>query len=117
MKLLKTIAAASAFSIAALGTAAAHNPKPIDRTIDAQNAQIDEARRNGSLTRREFQALKAEQDRIEAMRNDALRDRNLTAREVREIREAQRSAQNHIYAESHDRQVNFLRKWKSRHFD
>ena len=117
MKILKTFAAAAAVTIATVGVAAAHSSKPIDRTIDAQNAQIDEARRTGALTKREYAALKAEQDRIEAMRNEALRDRNLTAREVRVLREAQRDAQNHILSESHDRQVNFLRKWKAKHFD
>ena len=112
---LKTTLAATLFGLIAAGSAFAHDPRPIDRTQDWQLQQIEQGRRNGSITRREYSALIAEQARIAEMERRALADGRLTGREVRTIREAQRDAQNHIYTESQDREVNVWRRWKARH--
>lgn len=106
---------AAALAVATSGTAMAQTRNPIDRTQAWQQHEIDQARRNGSLTRREYSDLQAEQARIAEMERRAKADGYLSRREFRDIRDAQRDAQNHIYTESHDRQVNIWRRWKSRH--
>ena len=115
MYALKTTLAAILFGLIATGAAFAHDPRPIDRTLDWQHQQIEQGRRNGTLTRREYSALQAEQARIAEMERRALADGHLSRREARAIQEAQRDASNHIYTESHDREVNIWRRWKSRH--
>jgi hypothetical protein len=94
-------------------TARAHDTAPIDRTQAYQMQQIQEARRTGQLTRREYEGLVAEQARIADMERRAQRN-GVTGREYREIRSAQAAAGAHIAHESADRQVNVWRRWKSR---
>ncbi|MFM9939871.1 MAG: hypothetical protein ACKVP7_10290 [Hyphomicrobiaceae bacterium] len=112
---LTTIALAASTLALVSGSALAYDRNPVDRTQAWQQHEIDAARRNGSLTRREYYALQAEQARIAELERRAKADGYVNRREFREIREAQREAQNHIYAESHDRQVNWWRRWKSQH--
>lgn len=87
----------------------------INRTQSSQIQQIEQARRSGQLTRREYSDLKAEQARITRQTESAERDGVVTGREHRSIREAQREAGANVYAESHDNQVSWLRRWKWGH--
>lgn len=112
---LTKIALAATTLALVTGTASAADPRPIDRTQAWQQQEIEQGRRNGSLTRREYAALQAEQARITEMERRAKADGYVNRREFNEIRDAQRDAQNHIYVESHDRQVNWWRRWKSQH--
>jgi hypothetical protein len=109
MTTLKTIFAATTIVIATAGIASAQNS--IDRTQAAQAWEIEQGRQSGQLTRREYRELQAEQARIAEMERQAKADGYVSRRERREIREAQRDAANHIYIESHDRQVNWWRRW------
>ncbi len=115
MSILKTAATAFALSLTAATGALAHDTRPIDRTQAYQEQQINQARRTGELTRREYYALQNEQARIAELEAQAKRDGVVTGREYRQIREAQTDAAQHIYVESQDRQVNWWRRWKSRH--
>ena len=95
-------------------SASAHSTAPIDRTQAWQLRQIQDGRDNGSLTRREYTALMAEQARIAEMERLAKRN-GVTGYEFRMIRRAQRDAANHILNETTDRQVNIWRRWKTRY--
>ena len=112
--LIKSTLAGLGLALAVTGAVQAADPRPIDRTQSWQQHQIEQNRRSGQLTLREQRELQAEQARIAEMERRALRDGHLSRREAAEIRDAQRHAQQHINAESQDRQVNFLRRWKSR---
>ena len=112
--MIKSTLAGLGLALAVTTAASAADPRPIDRTQAWQQHQIEQNRRSGQLTLREQRALEAEQARIAEMERRALRDGHLTRREAAQIREAQRDAQHHINAESHDGQVNILRRWKSR---
>ena len=103
----------AALAVASTGTAMAQGRNPIDRTQTWQQHEIEQGRGNGSLTRREYNDLKAEQARIAEMERRAKADGYVSRREFNEIRNAQRDAQNHIVSESHDRQQNWWRRWKS----
>jgi hypothetical protein len=92
--------------------ALAHDTAPIDRAQAWQMQQIQEGRRNGSLTRREYEALMAEQARIADMERRA-QVGGVTGREYRELRQAQKEAAANIAAEATDRQVNIWRRWRS----
>jgi hypothetical protein len=111
MTTLKTIVAAGAVIVATTGLASAQGR--IDRTQSEQAWQIEQGRQNGQITRREYRDLQAEQARIAEIERRAKADGHVTRREAREIVEAQRDASNHIYTESHDRQSNWLRRFKS----
>jgi hypothetical protein len=95
--------------------AVAHDTRRIDRIQDRQLLAIEEGRRDGSITRREYRELKAEQAYIADLERHARADGRLTSREVRAIRAAQRDARVHISRERTDGQVNLWRRWKSRH--
>lgn len=114
MTIVKTIALAAALTTLAGGAAFAADTRGIDRTQAWQQHQIDAARRTGALTRAEQRALQAEQARIAELERRARADGYVSRREANVIRQAQRDAGNHIYMESHDRQVNILRQWKAR---
>ncbi len=73
-----------------------------ERREAAQEHQIDNARRSGQLTRSEYQALQAEQARIDAMQRRAQADGRIDRYEAAQIRRAQNEASRHIYQESHD---------------
>lgn len=117
MTILKTAIASTTLLLATLTTAGAYDngPSRIDRTQAWQRYEIEQARRSGQLTRREYGALQAEQARIAEMERRAKADGYVSPHERRDIREAQRQAETHIYTESHDRQVNYWRRWKSQH--
>ena len=110
--MLKIAALATAAVLAAATTAFAHDSiKPIDQTRTAQERQIEEGRYRGDLTRREYRALTAEQDRIAEMERRALVDGHLSRREARDIKTAQKVAAQHIKDERNDAQVSWYRRW------
>lgn len=105
-------------AILAAGTATstlAHDTSGIDWTQRRQHDLIEQGRRDGSITRREYRDLLSEQARIAEMERRAKADGRVTGREVHAIRDAQHSARTHIVEEGSDRQMNFWRRWKSRH--
>jgi len=115
MSILKTsILTFGLLGVSAAG-ALAHDQRLIDRTQAQQMLEIEKLRRAGQLTRLEYHALKAEQDRIAALELSAKRDGYVSPREFREIREAQRSAGRHIDELSHNSRVNYWRLWKWNH--
>jgi hypothetical protein len=85
----------------------------IDATRAEQRAKIEEGRGNDQLTRREYDRLLAEQDRIAAMERRAKADGIATPHERRQIREAQHDAERHIYQETHNNETRWNR-WHRR---
>ena len=73
------------------GSGATETPY-IDATQERQRAQIEQARRNGQLTRSEYYQLMDEQDRIAAMERSAKADGFADPAERRRIRHAQEAA-------------------------
>jgi hypothetical protein len=76
----------------------------IDREQAEQARDINRGIRNGSLTQREADALRAEQARIAEMERRAKADGVVTGEERQRIRSAQRAADAHISEETHDRE-------------
>jgi len=74
----------------------------IDRREHNQELRIEREVRDGSLTRREYNRLEAEQGRIPGMEARARRDGVITPYERYEIRRAQNQASRDIYRERHD---------------
>ncbi|MEZ5856870.1 MAG: hypothetical protein R3D67_19810 [Hyphomicrobiaceae bacterium] len=114
MSLFRVGISATAFVMITATAALAHSTAPIDRTQAWQMRQIQDGRDNGSLTRREYAALMAEQARIAEMERRALRN-GVTGHEFRIIRRAQRDAANHILNETTNNRVNIWRRWKTRY--
>ena len=100
-------------ALAALtATAAAASADEVDRRQARQEQRIQEARRSGELTRREYIALEAEQARIRDLERRAKADGRIDAREAAQIRSAQNEASRHIRAESTDNEKRgFWRRW------
>jgi hypothetical protein len=110
--LSRTLGLAAVVLSASAGLAAAESPyrgwgsnstPGIDRRQAIQNYQIERGRANGSLTGREYAALKAEQARIADLERRAKADGVVTYAERARIRSAQQDAARHIYSETHDR--------------
>ena len=113
--MLKIATLATAIITAMTVTASAHeSSKPIDRTMALQARQIEDGRKSGDLTRREYRALKVEQDRIADQERAAYADGYLSRREARELKNAQKEANMQIRQESNDRQISWYRRWLSR---
>ena len=101
---------------AGMATAAfAHDTRIVDRVQSRQAYVIEDGRRDGSITRREYRQLKNEQAYIADLERRARADGRVTHREFREIRNAQHQARLHIARERSDGQVNIWRRWKARH--
>jgi uncharacterized membrane protein YebE (DUF533 family) len=100
-----TLTASSAF---------AYGQATIDANEAAQARRIEQARRSGDLTRKEYRDLKSEQARIEAMETRAKADGHVSKREYNQIHNAQINASQHIRSESTDGQVSYWRKWFAR---
>ena len=112
MTALKTTLALAAVTLAATsGLAAAHSTKEIDRTQAAQFERIDQARTRGELTKREYNQLLEEQNRIAELERRARADGKVTGREVRVLKESQAEARQHIAAEANDGQKSWLRRF------
>jgi hypothetical protein len=87
---------------------------PIDRREYNQERRIERGVRDGSLTRREYYRLEAEQARIRGLEARARRDGVVTPYERYELRRAQNEASRDIYRERHnwDRQgYSGWRRW------
>ena len=115
MSILKTSLVSFGLLAATSLGALAYDHGSIDRTQARQAQEIEQLRRSGQLTRREYHALQSEQARIADIEQYAKRDGYLSPREHRQIREAQREAGSHIYEESHNGRVNYWRLWKWNH--
>jgi uncharacterized membrane protein YebE (DUF533 family) len=114
----KTLAAATILGLALVantGGAQAYGQKKIDQVQAEERARIEQGRYEGSLTRREYRDLQAEQRAIQDMETRAKADGHISKREYRNIREAQQNASRHIYQETHDGQVSWYRKWLYNH--
>lgn len=109
------VAMVTALVFLAAGTASAHDRSAIDQTRNAQIDAIIHNRSTGQLTRREAEALLAEQNRIAAAERRARADGHLSGREYRAIREAQQDAGHHIAEDSTNARVNWWRRWTWRH--
>ena len=83
----------------------------IDRRQADQAREIERGHRNGSLTDREYNALKAEQARISELERRAKADGVVTEQERRQLRAAQQAADRHIIQE----EMNDERAARSRH--
>ena len=102
--------------LAASSTASfAHDLADVSRTQSRQIEEIAKARNTGQLTRREYNQLMAEQTRIAEMQERAQRDGYVSGRAYHHIRLAQQEAASHIYAESHDAEINYWRAWQWKH--
>ena len=108
---MKKILIASLALIATTGASFAHDTRSIDRTQAKQLHEIERGRYTGQLTRREYRDLQAEQSYIQRLESNAKADGYVTKREARAIREAQKGAEKHIYAEEHDNQRALWRRW------
>jgi hypothetical protein len=84
---------------------------PIDRREHNQERRIERGVHDGSLTRREYYRLEAEQSRIRAMEARARRDGYVSPYERYQLRRAQDEASRHIYEERHDRDGWGWRRW------
>jgi len=112
---MKVVLLSTAALLATTGVALAHDTSVIDSVQARQRHQIAYGRHVGELTRREYRQLMAEQAHIAAMERRAKADGIVTGYEYRAIRRAQRAAARNIYAETHDGQVSFWRRWVHRH--
>jgi hypothetical protein len=117
MSRASVIAAATAFAIAApfAAPAGAHDyGQEIAKRQQTQLDRISEGRKDGSLTWLEAHRLRKEQRRIAELVRNAGADGRLTITERRQIRDAQSSANRHIWSERHDLEVRGL-WWRITH--
>ena len=106
------IVLAAAVALAALtstASAQSYTQREIDARQERQEQRIQNARRSGELTKREYIQLEAEQARIRQMERNALRDGRIDRNEAAQIRDAQNAASRHIRQESTDSE----RRWWS----
>ncbi len=108
---MKKILIASLALAATAGASLAHETRSIDRTQAKQLEELEKGRYTGQLTRKEYRDLKAEQAYIQRLENNAKADGRVTKREYNTIRDAQKAAEKHIYAEEHDNQRALWRRW------
>jgi uncharacterized membrane protein YebE (DUF533 family) len=109
--LLASALIASSAGLAMAGSSDSWRQKQIDASQARATFEIEKGRYQGELTRREYRATLAEQERIAAMERAAKADGHISKREFRDIREAQADAQVGIAAETHDRQKSFWRRF------
>lgn len=102
--MIKHTILAAAILTAATSAASAYgsSTREVDARQHRQMERIEEGRRNGSITRREYEALMAEQRRIQAIESQATRDGRVTYHEREVLRRAQNEASRHIREESTD---------------
>ena len=106
-----TLAALTALCLMPVLATSASAHDEIDRRQAAQEQRIQDARRSGELTRREYRQLEDEQARIAEYERRAKADGHLSNSEKRNLREMQNEASRHIYQESHDGQRSWWRRW------
>jgi protein required for attachment to host cells len=110
--LLATLVVADGASAKGYRWSGATDTPRIDATRAEQRKRIEEGRRNGQITRSEYNRLMAEQDRIATMERRAKADGIATPSERREIRHAQEEAARHIYQESHNGETRWNRWYR-----
>lgn len=110
-KTTTTLALAAVALAATTGLASAHSTKEIDRTQAAQFERIDAARTRGELTKREYNQLLEEQNRIAELERRAKADGHVSGREVRVLKNSQAEARSHIAEETSDGQKSWLRRF------
>ena len=108
---MKTVLLASALVLATASGALADQ---IDQRQARDAQRIEEGRRSGQLTPREYTQLKAEQARIASIERAAKADGVVTRQEARTIADAQDAASRHIYQEKHDGETVRTHRWYRR---
>ncbi|MGQ0674275.1 MAG: hypothetical protein ACT4N2_15550 [Hyphomicrobium sp.] len=96
---------------ASTGMAAAHDTTPIERELRLQAQTIDDGRKNGDLTWHEARELWDEQARIVGLLRQARSDGTVNRREFNAIRDAQSEARETISAELTDGDFSRWRRW------
>ncbi len=89
--------------------------------IDAREAQqareIEQGRRRGQLSAREYNELRVEQARIHEMERRAKADGYVSPEERRRIRAVQEQAERHIQQDTHNRETaSNVRPWYRRYY-
>lgn len=108
------ITAALVAAVPGLAQAYGTSTREVDKRQLNQEIRIQQGLRDGSLTRSEAARLKAEQERIQRLENEAKRDGYISAAERERLRRAQNDASRHIYQERHDYDSrNSKRRWWS----
>ncbi|MGE0701570.1 MAG: hypothetical protein AB7O57_20915 [Hyphomicrobiaceae bacterium] len=115
MSILKATTLGLLVAVSFAAGASAHDSGGLSRTQARQLDAIEQGRRDGSITRREYRDLVSEQARIADMERRARANGHVSGREVRTIREAQRDAAVHISEDSTNGRTNLWRRWKARH--
>ncbi|MEZ5852733.1 MAG: hypothetical protein R3D68_19040 [Hyphomicrobiaceae bacterium] len=115
MSIRKTILLTAGLTALLSAAASAHDLRPVDRAQSRQIGAIEHLRKTGQLTRREQAGLLAEQRSIAERQRIARADGVVTAREYRDLREAQAAAGANIRREASDGQKNYFRVWKDKH--
>jgi hypothetical protein len=85
-----------------LGTVATAMAGPFTWRETRQQARIYQGVDSGQITHREFRHLERQQGRIEAYRESAWSDGNLSASEARHLTRAQNRASRHIWRTEHN---------------
>ena len=111
--MLAVIAGAALAGPASAKTATQIRADALDRRAASEQAEIDNGRRNGSLTWWEKFRLEREQRRIALLEADAKRDGKITRREYYFVKRAETDAARHIYADEHNP---YVRGWFWRTF-
>lgn len=101
-------------SLIVLATATSALADQIDQRQARDAQRIEEGRRSGQLTAREFTQLKSEQARIASIERAAKADGVVTRHEARMIADAQDAASRHIYQEKHNGETVRAHRWYRR---
>ena len=113
------LSAVTLTTLALSTTASFADSRAREAIVDANRATelraIEQGRYTGELTRREYRELLAEQARIREMERNAEAKGYISKHDFREIRAAQKAADQHIYNETHDAEVSLWRKWLYKH--
>jgi hypothetical protein len=103
MKRFISVLLSAAFVLGLSAVSLAHTPG-INRRERREQNRIRQGVRNGELTRREAERLRAEQFRIRAYEARSKSDGNLTRRERYRLDEMMDRASRDIYRQKHDNQ-------------
>ena len=96
-------------TVASLGAAQAYDG--IDANQASQARRIEEGRRSGQLSGREYHALKAEQARIADHERRAKADGYVSPQERAQLSREQDAASSHIRQLKHNNEVSGQRRW------
>ena len=104
------LAALSALVLMSM-TARADRAETIEANREVQRQRIEQGRYTGDLTRREYRALLAEQQKIDDDIRKAAADGHISRSEYRKIHEEQIGAYRDIKADTNNSQVSWWRRW------